>query len=113
MLPHYALKGVGRPLHCHVLKDDTHGTVTPDQLQLFTYELCYLYARATKIVSKPAPVYYAHVAAKMGPFYNRGYREVSDSWETRSVTSQGSGSAGSGGGFAEVSPAIRSTGYFL
>ena len=34
-----------------------------DEIQRFTFDLCHLYARCTKIVSSPAPTYYAHLAA--------------------------------------------------
>ena len=107
MVPHHGLKGVCCPTHYHVLRDDSRGSVDPDQLQYFTYQLCYLFARATKVVSKPAPVYYAHVAAFKAQYNTRGYREVGDSWETGSTTS-----AGSGDGFIQVHPHIRSTVYY-
>jgi len=61
MVPHHGLKGTSRPSHYNVLHNDAN--LTSDELQRFTFDLCHLYARATKIVSRPAPVYYAHLAA--------------------------------------------------
>jgi hypothetical protein len=46
------------------------------------------YARCTKIASLPAPLYYAHLAAKKCPMYAKdGFREVSDMWEQGSTSS--------------------------
>ena len=54
-----------------------------------------LYARATKIVSRPAPVYYAHRAAFLAQYYKDNYRE-DNYFEVGSTSSHGSaGSAGS------------------
>ena len=92
-----------------MLRDDSHGAVTPDDLQRFTYALCHLYGRAAKVVSKPAPVYWAHTAALMGRYYTPGFREVNETWEVGSTTS--AGSAGSAT-FVPTQEAIRKTGYY-
>ncbi|KAJ3290331.1 hypothetical protein HK104_006850 [Borealophlyctis nickersoniae] len=62
MCSHAGLKGTSRPVHYHVLRDDNG--VGADQLQTLTYELCYLYGKATRSVSVVTPVYYAHIVAK-------------------------------------------------
>ncbi|KAF7793222.1 hypothetical protein EIP86_004332 [Pleurotus ostreatoroseus] len=48
-------QGTTRPALYSVLHDDNE--FTPDALQRLTYALCYVYARATRSVSIPAPVY--------------------------------------------------------
>ncbi|KAI6654721.1 argonaute 1 [Oopsacas minuta] len=58
---HFGLQGTSRPTHYHVLWDDNN--FDSDSLQTLTYHLCHLYARCTKAVSIPAPVYYAHWVA--------------------------------------------------
>ncbi|KZV98745.1 Piwi-domain-containing protein [Exidia glandulosa HHB12029] len=52
-----AIIGTARPAHYIVCHDEYRFTV--DVLQKFSYALCYVYARATRSVSIPAPVYYA------------------------------------------------------
>ena len=54
-----------------------------------------LYARATKIVSRPAPVYYAHRAAFLAQYYEANYREAQETWEAGSSASTGSAGSGS------------------
>ena len=65
MVAQHGLKGTSRPSHYHILHNDFG---TPTELQRLTFELCHLYARATKIVSRPAPVYYAHRAASLAQY---------------------------------------------
>ncbi|KAK0460386.1 argonaute-like protein [Desarmillaria tabescens] len=50
LLSHGGLLGTSRP---------THYSVSPDNLQTLMNALCYVYARSTRSVSIPAPVYYA------------------------------------------------------
>ena len=90
---HFGLKGTSRPTHYHVLCDDL--ALTADELQRFTFDLCFLYERATKVVSRPAPVYYAHRAAFLAQYYESNFREASDLWETASNASNGSSGSGS------------------
>ncbi|KMT01790.1 hypothetical protein BVRB_9g210720 [Beta vulgaris subsp. vulgaris] len=67
---HAAVHGTSKPTHYHVLCDENH--FSPDLLQLFTYSLCYTYARCTRSVSIVPPVYYAHLAAFRARFYVQG-----------------------------------------
>ena len=61
MVSQWGLKGTARPTHYHIIHDDVQETrENPKLLQRLTFDFCHLYARATKIVSRPAPVYYAH-----------------------------------------------------
>ena len=59
-------------------------------IERFSFDLCVLYQRATKIVSRPAPLYYAHRAAFLGPYYDKGFRDGGTGWETSSTSSGGS-----------------------
>ena len=74
MVAQKGLKGTSRPSHYHILQADFG---TPAELQQLTFDLCHLYAIATKVVSRPAPVYYAHRAAFLAQYYKGGYREES------------------------------------
>ncbi|XP_035232913.1 protein argonaute-1-like isoform X2 [Stegodyphus dumicola] len=58
---HAGIQGTSRPAHYHVLWDDNQ--FKSDELQSLTYQLCHTYARCTRSVSIPAPVYYAHLVA--------------------------------------------------
>ena len=48
MTSHFGLKGTSKPTHYHVLCDDVG--LSPDEIQRFTYDLCHLYCRCTKII---------------------------------------------------------------
>jgi len=56
---HGGLLGTSRSAHYTVLHDDNK--FTADALQAICYGLCYIYARSTRSVSIPAPVYYADI----------------------------------------------------
>ena len=51
----YTLLGTSRPAHYSVLYDENN--FTPDALQALSFALCHVYARSTRSVSIPAPVY--------------------------------------------------------
>ena len=57
-------QGTAKPAHYWVIHDDNK--FTSNDIQNLTYLLCHLYARCTKAVSIPVPVYYAHLAATRG-----------------------------------------------
>jgi eukaryotic translation initiation factor 2C len=57
-------QGTAKPTHYWVIHDDNG--FTSNDIQNLTYLLCHLYARCTKSVSIPVPVYYAHLAATRG-----------------------------------------------
>ncbi|RWS23743.1 translation initiation factor 2C-like protein [Leptotrombidium deliense] len=59
---HEGLLGTSRPSRYCVLYDE-YG-FSADEMQLVSYRLCYLNARCSKPTSIPAPVHYAHLAAK-------------------------------------------------
>jgi len=93
--------GTAKPSHYHVLYCPP--SLTQDEIQRFTFDLCHVYSRCTKIASRPAPIYYAHLAAYHAQWYVSGYKEKSDAWETNSTSSGGSGGSGdSASNYAKV-----------
>ncbi|KAJ7702329.1 Piwi domain-containing protein [Mycena rosella] len=64
---HAAIKGTSRSGHYIVLKDDNFSGIS--QIQEFSFALCHIYAKATRSVSIPAPVYYADLACARGKFH--------------------------------------------
>nr|GAT51090.1 argonaute-like protein [Mycena chlorophos] len=55
---HAAIQGTPRPAHYSVLHDEIFGQDL-GRIQATCFELCHVYAKATRSVSIPAPVYYA------------------------------------------------------
>jgi len=90
MVAQHGLKGTACPSHYHMIYDDSN--FSAPAMQKLTFELCHLYARATKIVSRPAPVYYAHRAAFLAQYYVDDYSEEL-LMEVGSTTSNGSTSS--------------------
>ena len=71
----HALQGTARPTRYKVLLNES--SFTQEQLYQNIYNLCHLYARATKSVSVVPPVYYANLAATRGKAYlERDDKEV-------------------------------------
>lgn len=58
---HAGIQGTSRPTHYNVIFDEIQ--FGPDEFQELTYALCHCYQRATRAVSIPCAVYYAHQAA--------------------------------------------------
>ncbi|KIK66591.1 hypothetical protein GYMLUDRAFT_69767 [Collybiopsis luxurians FD-317 M1] len=56
---HGGLLGTSRPAHYSILHDEN--AFSPDTLQSLSFALCHVYARSTRSVSIPAPVYYADI----------------------------------------------------
>lgn len=84
---HGGLLGTSRSAHYSVLHDENH--FTADSLQALSFGLCHVYARATRSVSIPAPVYYADIVCERAKnHYNPsvGYHSVD---ETETTTSGG------------------------
>lgn len=66
---HNGIQGTSRPTHYYVLHDDSG--FSADTLQQLTYKLCHLYGRCTRVVSIPAPVYYADLSATRARYHIR------------------------------------------
>lgn len=64
---HPGLKGTSAPSHYTVLHDEKN--YSSDKLQTIAHGLCHIYARATRSVSIPAPVYYADIISARGRFH--------------------------------------------
>lgn len=58
-LTHGGLLGTSRPAHYSVIYDEN--VFSADAMQNLSFSLCHVYARATRSVSIPAPVYYADI----------------------------------------------------
>ncbi|KAG6866468.1 hypothetical protein C0991_003986 [Blastosporella zonata] len=56
---HGGLLGTSRPAHYSILYDEND--FSADSLQSLSFALCHVYARSTRSVSIPAPVYYADI----------------------------------------------------
>ncbi|KAL5508298.1 hypothetical protein ACEPAH_5917 [Sanghuangporus vaninii] len=74
---HGGLLGTSRPAHYSVLLDENN--LTPDGIQQLSYALCHVYARSTRSVSIPAPVYYADiVCARAKNHFDPKFKEESE-----------------------------------
>jgi len=71
---HAGLQGTSKPSHYYVIYDENN--FTSESLQTLTYNMCYLYCRATCSVSIPPPIYYAHLAASRARCYLNGWDET-------------------------------------
>jgi eukaryotic translation initiation factor 2C len=65
---HGGLKGTSRPGHYMILLDENF-RLAIDDLQELCFALCHVYAKATRSVSIPAPVYYADLVCSRAKFY--------------------------------------------
>ncbi|TFY68234.1 hypothetical protein EVJ58_g1134 [Rhodofomes roseus] len=83
------LLGTSRPAHYTVLHDENN--LSSDGLQALTFALCHVYARATRSVSIPAPVYYAHIVCSRAKIHYDPTGQVNLS-ETGTIVS-GAGAA--------------------
>lgn len=109
---HYGLRGTSRPTHYHVLNDDVD--LSADEIQRFTFDLCHLYARCTKIVSSPAPTYYAHRAAHNAHYHMSNFREEYDDgkWNVGRVHSTTAEGSTGDGVFLPVVPHMEDRLYY-
>ncbi|KAF9463147.1 Piwi domain-containing protein [Collybia nuda] len=65
---HAAVKGTSRSGHYSVLADENYH-YNLDKLQEIAFALCHVYAKATRSISIPAPVYYADLVCSRGDFH--------------------------------------------
>ncbi|RXW23944.1 hypothetical protein EST38_g1905 [Candolleomyces aberdarensis] len=86
---HSAIQGTSRSSHYIVLKDEVFGGRTRE-LQELAFSLCHIYAKATRSVSIPAPVYYADLACGRDSFhYEPGKEDDLRASDSASMTSGG------------------------
>ncbi|KAJ2932197.1 hypothetical protein H1R20_g4884, partial [Candolleomyces eurysporus] len=86
---HSAIQGTSRSSHYIVLKDEVFGGRTKE-LQELAFSLCHIYAKATRSVSIPAPVYYADLACGRDSFhYEPGKEDALRASDSASITSGG------------------------
>ncbi|GLB33868.1 putative argonaute family protein [Lyophyllum shimeji] len=76
---HGGLLGTSRPAHYSVLYDENN--FSADSLQSLSFALCHVYARSTRSVSIPAPVYYADIVCSRAKnhYDPQGQLDFSDS----------------------------------
>ncbi|CAE6485724.1 unnamed protein product [Rhizoctonia solani] len=87
---HGGLLGTSRSSHYNVLFDQNN--FTADAMQAVSFALCHVYARATRSVSIPAPVYYADIVCERAKNHydpSIGYNSIDD---TETVASGATGS---------------------
>ncbi|KAJ6488632.1 ribonuclease H-like domain-containing protein [Mycena vitilis] len=65
---HGAIKGTSRSGHYSVLLDENFGDDVL-KIQQLSFELCHVYAKATRSISLPAPVYYADMVCARAKFH--------------------------------------------
>ncbi|KAL1746079.1 Piwi domain-containing protein [Schizophyllum fasciatum] len=75
---HSAIQGTSRSSHYVVLHDENWGFGNIDAIKQLSFHLCHTYAKATRAVSIPAPVYYADLACARGAFHFAGNEYESD-----------------------------------
>jgi eukaryotic translation initiation factor 2C len=87
---HAGILGTSRPGHYTVLYDDFN--FKADAIQALSFALCHVYARATRSVSIPAPVYYADIVCARA----RNHFDPTGNLDFSDTSTQASG-AGPGG----------------
>ncbi|KAI8979788.1 Piwi domain-containing protein [Mycotypha africana] len=103
---HAGLQGTSRPTHYHVLHDENK--FTSDALQELTYNLCYIYGRATRAVSIVPAAYYADLIAARARFHRRG-----ENWSDTDATSESMDSEAQMASFATVKPELQKVMYYM
>ena len=78
---HAAIKGTSRPIHYHVIHNET--PISPSDLQRMIYEHSYQYIRSTTPVSMFPAVYYAHLASNRAKAHEDVAPPTSSSKEKR------------------------------
>jgi eukaryotic translation initiation factor 2C len=108
---HAGILGTSRPGHYTVLYDD-YG-FKADAIQALSFTLCHVYARATRSVSIPAPVYYADIVCSRA----KNHYDPTGNLDLSDTSTQASG-AGPGGleayklGYKPLHPNQRILMYF-
>ncbi len=82
LLAHSGIQGCSRPCKYHVVHDENN--ISADDLYKLLFSLSFMYARCTRSVSLPPPVYYSHLLA----FRMAYFVKEDDSSEEMSVMSR-------------------------
>ncbi|KAJ3504960.1 hypothetical protein NLJ89_g7668 [Agrocybe chaxingu] len=85
---HAAIQGTCRSSHYIVLHDEIFNNDL-NKMQDLAYTLCHVYAKATRIVSIPAPVYYADLVCQRSAFHMDPHGPLSMDDDTTSTLHSG------------------------
>ncbi|KAL1701693.1 ribonuclease H-like domain-containing protein [Schizophyllum commune] len=107
---HAGIQGTSRPVHYWVLRDENQ--LSADALQHFTYNLCHVYARATRSVSIPAPTYYADIVCARAKTHYKYRNDHSVPSEAASSSAGQSTEAGEQAKFEQVHPRQKGRMYY-
>ncbi|KAI5830651.1 Piwi-domain-containing protein [Schizophyllum commune Tattone D] len=107
---HAGIQGTSRPVHYWVLRDENQ--LNADALQCFTYNLCHVYARATRSVSIPAPTYYADIVCARAKTHYKYRNDHSVPSEATSSSAGQSTAAGEQASFQQVHPRQKGRMYY-
>jgi eukaryotic translation initiation factor 2C len=79
LFSHSGIQGTSKPTRYYVIEDDNK--FSADELQILTYNLCYLYSRCTRSVSVVTPVYYAHLVGNRARLHNYSLGITDDDYD--------------------------------
>ncbi|CDO71262.1 hypothetical protein BN946_scf184908.g19 [Trametes cinnabarina] len=98
--------------YLHVLYDENN--FTPDSLQALSFALCHVYARSTRSVSIPAPVYYADIVCSRAKnhYDPDGHMDFEGSGVTLEDSQKNSQLEAFKAGFRPLNQAMRKVMYF-
>ncbi|KAJ7771728.1 argonaute-like protein [Mycena metata] len=109
---HAAIKGTSRSAHYTVLQDEIFGG-NLNKLQEVSFALCHIYAKATRSVSIPAPVYYADLACARGKFHLDPESDMDIDGSTTSGDRKEFDLSPWSAGFKAIHPTLQASMYFL
>jgi eukaryotic translation initiation factor 2C len=112
---HAAIQGTCRSSHYIILHDDNYNYQLA-KIQELAYTLCHVYAKATRTVSIPAPVYYADLVCSRGLFHvdPRANLQFDDSMSNVSGSSNNTLDLNRWiSAFKPVNPRLEKSMYFL
>ncbi|KAI4518653.1 Piwi-domain-containing protein [Schizophyllum commune Loenen D] len=107
---HAGIKGTSRSAHYTVSKRDNG--FRPEALERFTYNLCHVYARATRSVSIPAPTYYADIVCSRAKTHYGPNVDLSAASDTASSSAGQTTEASLRAGFQQVHATQKNRMYF-
>jgi len=108
---HAGIQGTSKASHYYVIYDENN--FSSESLQTLTYNMCYLYCRATCSVSIPPPVYYAHLAASRARCYLNGWDDSESDRATVASGSNNDPNPSNNYSLAPVIPHLRQFMFFM